>query len=152
MIQQFWHFGQAILGVILRHPVTAVSIIPRLQNGQIVLVKRRDTQRWSLPGGIVDWGQTLTETVHRELNEETGLSVIEMGRLVGIYSAPDRDPRMHSICVAIEAQVAGELCIQDMAEIADVQAFEPDDIPQDQLSHDHSRQLQDYWQGTTILA
>jgi 8-oxo-dGTP diphosphatase len=151
MMQQLWHFWQTVLGMIFRHPVTGVSIIPILDDGRIILVKRRDNQQWSFPGGFVDWGETLTETVHRELEEETGLRVTQMGRLVGIYSAPDRDPRLHSICVAIEVQVAGDYHIQE-TEILEIQAFLPDHIPQEQLSHDHGRQLQDYWQGKTALA
>lgn len=150
-MQQLWHFWQTVLGIIFRHPVTGVSIIPIRDDGTIVLVKRRDNQRWSFPGGFVDWGETLAETVHRELAEETGLKVTHIGRLVGIYSAPDRDPRIHSICVAIEAQVTGDYRIQE-AEVLDIQAFLPDDIPQDQLSHDHDQQLRDYWHGKTVLA
>jgi 8-oxo-dGTP diphosphatase len=77
--------------------------------------------------------------------------VTHIGRLVGIYSAPDRDPRLHSICVAIEVQVAGDYHAQE-TEVLDIQAFLPSDIPQDQLSHDHSQQFQDYCQGRTVLA
>ncbi len=150
-MQQLWHFWRTVLGIIFRHPVTGVSIIPILEDGRIILVKRRDNELWSFPGGFVDWGQTLTETVHRELAEETGLQVTSMGRLVGVYSAPNRDPRLHSICIAIEAKVEGDCRLQE-TEILEIQAFLPDDIPQEQLSHDHNRQFQDYWEGKTALA
>lgn len=150
-MQQLLHFWQTVLGVIFRHPVTGVSIIPVLEDGRIVLVQRRDNRQWSFPGGFVDWGETLTETVHRELTEETGLQVLKMGRLVGIYSAPDRDPRLHSICVVIEAQVAGDYRMQE-TEILDIKAFSPEQILQDQLSHDNGRQFQDYLEGKTVLA
>ncbi|PZD73975.1 ADP-ribose pyrophosphatase [Acaryochloris thomasi RCC1774] len=151
MVQQLLHFWQTVLGVIFRHPVIGVSIIPILDDGRIILVKRRDNQQWSFPGGFVDWGETLAETVHRELEEETGLRVKQMGRLVGVYSAPDRDSRLHSICVAIEAQVEGDYRVQE-AEILEIQAFLPDDVAQEKLSHDHDRQFQDYRQGKTALA
>jgi ADP-ribose pyrophosphatase YjhB (NUDIX family) len=146
-----WTVFQTILGMIFRHPVTGVSIIPVLQDGQIVLVRRRDCNRWSLPGGMVEWGDDILSTLHRELREETGLRVRQVGRLVGIYSAPDRDPRLHSICVAVEVQVEGQFSIEDKGEILEIQAFNPAQVPTD-LAHDHGQQLTDYWKGITQLA
>jgi ADP-ribose pyrophosphatase YjhB (NUDIX family) len=145
-------FVQTVLGIIFRHPVTGTSIIPILPDGQIVLVRRRDNGKWALPGGMVNWGQDLATTVKRELAEETGLELSQIGRLVGIYSAPDRDPRVHSICVVIEADVQGTMQVQDTLEISEVQAFERSAIPMADLSHDHEQQLQDYFSGKTTLA
>ena len=145
-------FVQTVLGIIFRHPVTGTSIIPILPDGQIVLVRRRDNGKWALPGGMVNWGQDLATTVKRELAEETGLELSQLGRLVGIYSAPDRDPRVHSICVVIEADVQGTMQVQDTLEISEVQAFERSTIPMADLSHDHEQQLQDYFSGKTTLA
>lgn len=149
---QFWRFLQTALGVIFRHPITGTSIIPVMPDGRIVLVQRRDNGRWSLPGGIVDWGEDIFTSARRELAEETGLNLIKVSRLVGVYSDPKRDPRFHSICVVIEARVEGEFQVQDTLEIMNVQAFVPSEIPQKGLSHDHDRQLQDYFSGMTILA
>ncbi len=151
-IQRLWQFGQTVLGIIFRHPVTGVSIVPLLPDGQIILVQRRDNGKWALPGGMVDWGEDIPTAMHRELAEETGLEVVEMGRLVGIYSAPDRDPRVHSICVLVEAKVQGTVKIQDTLEISQVQAFERSSIPFENLSHDYKRQIQDYLEGRTTLA
>jgi ADP-ribose pyrophosphatase YjhB (NUDIX family) len=147
-----WQFIQTVLGIIFRHPVTGTSIIPILPDGQIVLVRRRDNGQWALPGGMVNWGQNLTTTVQRELVEETGLELIKIRRLVGIYSEPDRDPRVHSICVVIEADVQGTMHIEDTLEISEVKAFERSAIPIGSLSHDHDQQLQDYFDGKTTLA
>jgi ADP-ribose pyrophosphatase YjhB (NUDIX family) len=151
-MKQLWRYVQAALGVIFRHPITGTSIIPVLPDGRIVLVQRRDNNQWSLPGGIVNWGENIEISARRELEEETGLNLISIRRLVGIYSAPDRDPRFHSICVVIEAEVEGAMHVQDTLEIKDVQAFSPSTIPIGQLSHDHDRQLQDYFSGLTTLA
>jgi 8-oxo-dGTP diphosphatase len=151
-LRNFWRYFQAILGVIFRHPITGVSIIPVLEDGSIVLVRRRDTGQWGLPGGFVDWGEDIPQTVSRELEEETGLSLLKISRLVGVYSAPDRDPRVHSICVVVEALVTGEFKVIDRLEISETQSFSPEQIPLDQLSHDHGRQLQDYLHGKTTLA
>lgn len=149
---QFWRVLQAAIGVIFRHPITGTSIIPVLPDGRIVLVQRRDNGRWSLPGGLVEWGEDIPTSARRELEEETGLNLIKVNRLVGVYSDPKRDPRFHSICVVLEAIVEGEMQVQDKLEIMDIRAFLPPEIPQGQLSHDHDRQLQDYFNGATVLA
>ncbi len=151
-MRRTWQFVQTVLGIIFRHPVTGTSIIPILPDGRIVLVQRRDNGKWALPGGMVNWGQDILTTVRRELAEETGLELLKIRRLVGIYSAPDRDPRIHSICVLVEADVQGTMQVQDTLEISEVQAFHPSDIPIGELSHDHDQQLQDYFNGETILA
>ncbi len=149
---QFWRLLQTGLGVIFRHPITGTSIIPVLPDGRIVLVQRRDNGRWSLPGGIVDWGEDIPSSVQRELVEETGLNLHKINRLVGVYSDPHRDPRFHAICVVVEAIVDGEMKVHDTLEIMDIQAFTPSEIPKGELSHDHDRQLQDYFSGMTVLA
>jgi ADP-ribose pyrophosphatase YjhB (NUDIX family) len=147
-----WQFVQTVLGIIFRHPVTGTSIIPILPDGQIVLIRRRDNGKWGLPGGMVNWGQDLPTTVRRELEEETGLELVKIRRLVGVYSAADRDPRIHSICVVVEADVQGTMQVKDTLEISEVQAFERSAIPLGELSHDHDRQLQDYFDGKTTFA
>lgn len=151
-MQRLWQFLQTVLGLIFRHPITGTSIIPVLPDGQIVLVQRRDNGKWSLPGGIVDWGEDIPTAVKRELAEETGLELVKIRRLVGVYSAPDRDPRLHSICVVVEAEVQGEMQVQDKLEVMGIQAFPPTSLPPGKLSHDHTQQLQDYFAGLTTLA
>lgn len=151
-MRQLWRLVQSALGIIFRHPITGTSIIPILPNGQIVLVQRRDNGRWALPGGIVDWGEDIPTSVRRELAEETGLELVKLRRLVGVYSSPDRDPRFHSICVVVEAEVKGDMHVLDTLEVIDVQAFRPDAIPLGHLAHDHDQQMQDYLSGLTVLA
>ncbi len=147
-----WRVVQTVLGLMFRHPIIGASIIPILPDGRIVLIKRRDDGCWALPGGMVDWGEDIPQTVRRELREETGLDLVNISRLVGVYSAPDRDPRIHSICVVVEAEVQGEMEIQDTLEALEVHAFASDSLPLGQMSHDHTRQLQDYLNGLTTLA
>jgi ADP-ribose pyrophosphatase YjhB (NUDIX family) len=148
----WWHFTQTVLGILFRHPVMGTSIIPILPDGRIVLIRRRDNGKWGLPGGIVNWGEDIPTTVERELEEETGLEVSKIRRLVGVYSSPERDPRVHSICVVIEVEAQGTMQVKDTMEVLDVQAFPPNSLPIGTLSHDHDRQLQDYFNGLTTLA
>jgi 8-oxo-dGTP diphosphatase len=84
--------------------------------------------------------------------EETGLDLVRIRRLVGVYSAPDRDPRIHSICIVVEAEVQGKMEVQDDLEVMEIQAFSLDSLPPEQMSHDHNRQLEDYLRGLTTLA
>lgn len=150
--RNLWRIGQTVLGLIFRHPITGTSIIPILPDGRIVLIRRSDNGRWSLPGGMVDWGEDIPNTVRRELQEETGLDLVKIRRLVGVYSSPTRDPRIHSICIAVEAEVQGKMEVQDTLEVTDIQAFSPDSLPLEPMSHDHYQQLQDYLNGLTIVA
>ncbi|OLP17123.1 NUDIX hydrolase [Leptolyngbya sp. 'hensonii'] len=151
-MRHLWRYMQAIIGLVFRHPITGVAIIPVLPDGRIVLIRRRDNGRWSIPGGIIDWGEDIPTAARRELVEETGLTLIQIRRLVGVYSAPDRDPRIHSISVVLEAEVQGSLQVQDTLEVLGIKAFSKTDLPLGDLAHDHDRQLRDYLEGRTIVA
>lgn len=143
---------RTLLGLLLRRPVLGTSIVPLRSDGQIVLIRRRDSGKWALPGGIVDWGEDLAAAATRELAEETGLTLVALERLVGVYSHAERDPRFHSVCVVLSAQVTGEMKIHDSDEVSDVRAFAVDQLPIKQLAHDHTRQIEDYLAGKTVLA
>lgn len=62
---------------------------------------------WALPGGLVDPGETFEQTARRELTEETGLTAPIVLRQVGVYDAPDRDPRGRVVSVAFAGLVDG---------------------------------------------
>jgi 8-oxo-dGTP diphosphatase len=149
---RLWQYFSTIVGIIFRHPIVGVVVIPIDSAGQIVLVQRRDNRKWSLPGGFVDWGEDIKQTAVRELLEETGLTITEFGRLVGVYSSPNRDPRVHSICVTLMAKVEGIFQIIDPGEVLEVQAFNRVDLPWDQMSHDHQELLEDFFAGKTAIA
>ncbi len=147
-----WQYIKTILGIIFRHPLTGVSIVPILPDGSIVLIRRRDTGRWAIPGGFVDWGENIPTTVQRELKEETGLELVAVSRLVGVYSEMNRDPRVHSICILVEAKVQGNIQVQDKLEILEVKTFARETIPLNNLSYDHNQQMQDYLANGNIVA
>lgn len=148
----FWSAVKTLLGLILRRPILGTSVVPVLPTGEIVLMRRRDTGDWGLPGGIIDWGENIASAAKRELREETGLEMVGVERLIGIYSAPGRDPRFHSICVALAVHVSGTPCIGDPHEVLDVRAFSRDQLLVEQFSHDHHQQTKDYLDGATVLA
>ncbi|WP_410252933.1 NUDIX domain-containing protein [Sodalinema sp.] len=156
LAQQIWRYIKTVMGVIFRHPITGTTVVAELIEGEdagkLVLIQRRDTGRWGLPGGMIDWGEDLPTAARRELYEETGLQLHELGRLVGVYSHPDRDPRIHSISIVVAAQVTGTFNPQDTQEVLDVRAFHREEIPYGNLCHDHEQQLRDYLAGTTAIA
>ena len=135
-----WRFLYTVIGIIFRHPVTGTTIIPILPDGRIVLIRRSDTGKWSLPGGIIDWGEDIPHAASRELKEETGLNLIKIRQLKGVYSEPHRDPRLHSISILLEVEAEGELKPKDKLEVLQIKAFTKQELPLGELSHDHDRQ------------
>ena len=112
--------------------VDAVIIL----NGKIVLIKRKRPPyqgNFALPGGFVEIGETTEEATAREVSEETGLS-IEIIKLLGVYSAPLRDSRGHTVSVCYLALGKGNPKADSDAE--DVGLFEVTDLPQ--LAFDHN--------------
>ena len=74
--------------------------------------------RWALPGGFADEGETIEQTAARELQEETGLTGLDL-KLTGIYSAPGRDPRGWTVSAAYAVCVAPGQCRPVAADDAD---------------------------------
>jgi len=67
--------------------VPAVSAIVPDSKGGILLIRRTDNSYWSIPGGGVEPGESVSQAVVREVREETGMEC-EVTELVGIYSNP----------------------------------------------------------------
>ena len=115
---------------VLRRPVVGVCAIARTADGRVLLVRRADTGEWCLPGGTLEWGETLTESLKREITEETGARVLGLGPVTGVYSRPDRDPRFHAVTVCALADVAEPIQgPKNRLEIREARLFAITDIP-----------------------
>lgn len=131
-----------VLRHLLRRPVVGVNAVARTPDGRILLIRRADTGDWALPGGTVEWGESLRQTVVRELLEEAGVTQVTLGQLLGVYSAPERDPRFHAVSVVIAASIeAPQLQPVNPVEILEVGLFQLDELPSS-LSHGNGDMLQ----------
>jgi 8-oxo-dGTP diphosphatase len=115
---------------VLRHPVVGVAAAARTENGRWLLIRRRDTGGWALPGGTLEWGETIADAVARELAEEAGVDLIGPSELAGVYSDPGRDYRFHAVTILVKTTVSEILRPPKNAlEIADVRLFERAELP-----------------------
>lgn len=123
-------------------PVAADAIIELLDRPgrPVVLVRRRFPPRgYAIPGGFVEFGETVEGAAVREAREETGLDVTLTG-LLGVYSDPDRDPRGQTVGVVYVATATGmPVAGDDAGAILVVDPRHPPD-----LAFDHGRILADY--------
>ena len=128
-----------------RNPFPTVDIIIEIMDGGrrrgVVLIERRNPPSgWALPGGFVDYGETLEAAAVREAREETSLNV-ELIRQLGVYSDPSRDPRFHTISTVFLARAAGRPRGADDARSAII--VDPRDRTRP-LAFDHRKILDDY--------
>ncbi|WP_435122941.1 NUDIX hydrolase [Amycolatopsis thermoflava] len=113
--------------------VPSVSVVVRDDQGRVLLIHKVDNDLWALPGGGHDIGETITDTVVREVREETGVDV-EVVRLVGTYTNPkhvmaydDGEVRQQfSLC--FEAAVVGGEPREDGVETKAVRWVDPNEI------------------------
>ena len=93
-------------------PWLAVDAVIYFPDDRLVLVQRKRAPFkgwWALPGGGVEVGETVEQACIREVREETGLEV-QLQHLVGVFSAPDRDPRGHTVSIVfLAAPYGGDL-------------------------------------------
>ena len=90
---------------VLRRPVTGIAAAARTTDGRWLLIRRTDTGEWALPGGTLEWGERLRDAIVRELGEEAGVDVVDLGQVAGVYSDPDRDLRFHAVTIVVHALV-----------------------------------------------
>lgn len=125
-----------------KNPVPTVDIIIELADKGIVLIERKNEPKgWAIPGGFVDYGETLEAAAKREAREETSLEV-RLKCQLHAYSDPKRDPRFHTVSVVFAAEASGVPEAQDDAK--GVGVFTEDNLPSP-LAFDHERILRDYF-------
>lgn len=128
-----------------RNPAPTVDIIIELidrPGRPIVLIERQnEPYGWAIPGGFVDYGESLETAAVREAEEEVSLKVKLIEQFY-VYSDPQRDARQHTIAIAFIATATGEPIAADDAQ--NIGIFQQWNLPTN-LCFDHDRILQDYW-------
>ena len=125
---------------VYRNPVPTVDIIIETQGGIVLIQRKNPPLGWAIPGGFVDYGESLEQAARREALEETGLEVHRLQQL-HTYSDPSRDPRQHTISTVFIAQAQGPPKAGDDA--AHAQIFTQKTLPP--LVFDHAKILKDYF-------
>jgi len=127
----------------LRTPYLTVDLIIEMEGGVVLIERKNPPPGWALPGGFVDYGESLEQAAVREAKEETSLDV-ELVRQFHAYSDPRRDARQHNVTVVFIARPAGgTLKGRDDARRAAV--FRRESLPP--LAFDHGEILGDYFGG-----
>ncbi len=125
-----------------RNPLVTVDVIIEI-NANIVLIERKNPPYgWALPGGFVDYGESLEASAVREAKEETSLD-IRLVEQFHTYSDPNRDPRHHTVTTVFIAQGAGTPQPADDAK--NIGVFTRENLPSP-IAFDHAKIIRDYFQ------
>lgn len=124
-----------------RNPAPTVDIIIELAAGIVLIERKNEPYGWALPGGFVDYGESLEAAARREAMEETSLEV-RLKCQMHAYSDPSRDARKHTLSVVFVAEAEGSPEARDDAKGAGV--FKEGDLPSP-IAFDHAKILSDYF-------
>lgn len=124
-----------------RNPLITVDAIIEIDGGIVLIRRKNPPYGWAIPGGFVDYGETLEAAAVREAKEETCLDV-NIVRQFHTYSDPGRDPRHHTVTTMFIATAAGTPRAADDAK--EIGIFTRDNLPED-MAFDHRDVLDDYF-------
>lgn len=124
-----------------RSPLVTVDIIIEISGGIVLIERSNPPYGWALPGGFVDYGESLEVAALREAKEEISLDV-HLKEQLHSYSAPSRDPRQHTITTVFVATAQGIPKAADDAKTAEI--FGEKKLPAP-IVFDHARIIEDYW-------
>lgn len=122
-------------------PFVTVDAIIEIDNGMVLIERSNPPFGWALPGGFVDYGESLENAVQREAKEETGLDLKDL-RQFHTYSEVGRDPRFHTISTVFVARGEGKPTFGSDA--ASLKVVKPADLDKYHFAFDHRRVIEDY--------
>jgi len=131
----------------MEYPVPVVRLIIVNAEGNVLILKRHNSEyaagQWCLPGGKVDYGDTVEDTVRKELREETSLTCKSAKFLFFQDSLPLEPGKMHCINLYFECTAAGEIILNE--ESSELAWIGPSDIAQYQIAFRHDLGLMRFW-------
>ncbi|HHS48622.1 MAG TPA: argininosuccinate lyase [Desulfurella acetivorans] len=125
---------------IYKNPSLTVDCIIEKDNKVLLISRKNYPFGYALPGGFVDYGESVEQAVIREIKEETNLDIVEP-KIFGVYSDPARDPRSHTVSVVFYAKTSANPMAGDDAK--DLGFFNLDNLPEP-VVFDHLKILKDY--------
>jgi 8-oxo-dGTP diphosphatase len=135
----------------VKKPILAVDLAIICGYESLILIKRKNRpykDSWALPGGFVEYGETVESAAIREAKEETGLKIILNG-ITGVYSDPKRDPRGHVISICFIAEkIDGKL--KAASDASDAKCFSKGEISDLDLAFDHKNIIKDVFELKSI--
>ncbi|MFA5338241.1 MAG: macro domain-containing protein [Candidatus Omnitrophota bacterium] len=121
-------------------PFLTVDGIVEFDNGIVMIERMNPPLGWALPGGFVDYGETVEEAVKREIKEETNLDFSDF-KLLGVYSKPKRDARFHTVSTVFYGKGKGKL--KAASDAKNVKICIVDSLPE-KIAFDHRQIIKDY--------
>ncbi len=122
-------------------PYVTVDAIIELPTGIVIIERSNPPYGWALPGGFVDYGESLEQAVAREVREETSLIFVDFQQMK-VYSDPDRDPRFHTVSTVFIGRGEGEAKAADDAKNLSIVPLP--ELLDREYAFDHKKVLEDY--------
>ncbi len=127
-----------------KNPSLTCDIFIYDEDFNFILIKRKNEpfkDCWALPGGFVEYGESVENAAVREAKEETSIDV-ELEELVNVYSAPDRDPRGHTVTIAFTAK--GDFATRKAdSDAKEIGIFKINELNNDEIAFDHAIIIKD---------
>lgn len=124
-----------------KQPRITVDIIIKCEDGVVLIERKNPPYGWAIPGGFVDYGETVEEAAIREAKEETGLDIKNLKQF-HVYSEPSRDPRGHTISMVFTAKADGTP--KAGSDAKNIGMFTQATLPPN-IAFDHKQILHDYF-------
>lgn len=125
-------------------PFITVDIIIELPEGIVLIERSNPPYGWAIPGGFLDYNESLEDCAIREAKEETSLDIYDL-RQFHTYSKPGRDPRFHTVTTVFTAKGRG--VPKADSDAANLKVFKPQEMLKLDLAFDHKQVLSDYVAG-----
>lgn len=141
--ERFKGYAGYLLRKLSSFPIPTVDAIVEISKDEILLIRRKNPpQGWALPGGFVEYNESLEDCVSREVEEEIGLKVVEL-RQFRTYSAPARDPRFHTISTVFILKTKGRP--KAGSDASSLRIFKLNQLPpKSEFAFDHWQIIQDW--------
>lgn len=122
-------------------PYVTVDGIIEYEGGVVLIERTNPPFGWAIPGGFLDYGETVEEAVVREVKEETNLDFVDF-KLFKVASSPERDPRFQTVTIIYIGKGKGKLKAASDASSANI--FTKKNLP-DKIAFDHREVLEEYF-------